>query len=167
MTQPEARLVGLMTAAASGEQARRITATGSPALLASAPVEAPPEVAAALPRKAAGRATTTAKAPGYWRVETASPTGGLLVVTDRAYPGWHAYLDGRPTWWGRAYGCLKAAAVPRGRREVVFVYWPATSVVGGALMFLSLAALAALGVLGLGRRHTAGATQDGQYQPRA
>ncbi len=66
---------------------------------------------------------------------------GLLVLTDLAYPGWKASVDGKAAALLTADGLFRAVAVPAGSHRVVFRYRPISFYAGAAL---SLAALAAL-----------------------
>jgi hypothetical protein len=66
---------------------------------------------------------------------------GILVLTDLAYPGWRASLDGKPADLLTADGLFRAVAVPAGEHRIVFRYRPLSFYAGAAV---SLAALAAL-----------------------
>ena len=73
-----------------------------------------------------------------------SDEAGILVLTDRHYPGWAATVNGHPTPIYRAAGYLRAVMVPAGRSEVVFRFAP-KSLLAGA----SVSAFAVLLVIGL------------------
>jgi hypothetical protein len=68
----------------------------------------------------------------------------LLVLTDAAYPGWTATLDGRPVPIHQADGLFRGVMVPPGESEVVFRFAPASLRLGarlsvaGTLLWLSL-----------------------------
>ena len=49
---------------------------------------------------------------------------GLLVLTDAYYPGWRAYVDGRPARIYPANVAFRGVVVPKGRHRVDFVYKP-------------------------------------------
>ncbi|NLF64062.1 MAG: YfhO family protein [Chloroflexi bacterium] len=70
------------------------------------------------------------------QVETDAP--GLLLLTDAAYPGWRATLDGEPVTIYQADGLFRGVLLPAGSHEVTFTYEPASLRYGAAL---SLAAL--------------------------
>lgn len=70
-------------------------------------------------------------------------SAGLLVLSDAAYPGWRAYVDGVETPIRRANHMLRAVALPEGLHQVEFIYRPRSLAVGAAV---SLAALATLTV---------------------
>jgi hypothetical protein len=50
--------------------------------------------------------------------------GGVLVLSESAYPGWQATLDGSPVEWFPVDLQLKGVEVPRGRHTVRFEYRP-------------------------------------------
>jgi hypothetical protein len=68
-----------------------------------------------------------------------SPCRGMVLLADSWYPGWKAYVDGKPTQIYRAYNLIRGVVVEGGYHEVILVYRPA-SVFRGMWM-------AALGVL--------------------
>lgn len=66
----------------------------------------------------------------------------VLTLLDAAYPGWNAYLDGRPVPILLADDAFKAVVVPAGTHEVRFAYYPKRLFIGVAITVTS--ALAAL-----------------------
>ena len=58
---------------------------------------------------------------------------GLLVLSEIAYPGWQAYLDGRKVPILRAYGILRSVVLPGGVSHIEFRYRPLVLYVGGAI----------------------------------
>jgi hypothetical protein len=81
------------------------------------------------------------EAPERVAADVNTDAAGILVLTDLAYPGWKASVDGRPAELLTADGLFRAVAVPAGEHRVVFRYRP-LSFYGGAAV--SLAALAVL-----------------------
>jgi hypothetical protein len=65
---------------------------------------------------------------------------GMVILSDTWYPGWRAYVDGRPAPIHKAYGFLRGVVVPAGAHTLDFRYRPASVYRGAAL---SLAAFAA------------------------
>ncbi len=70
-----------------------------------------------------------------------SQQGGLLILTDSYCPGWHAWIDGRPTPIDRFSDAFRSVAVPAGTHIIEMRYEPATFRLG---LFISLIALALL-----------------------
>ena len=74
------------------------------------------------------------------QVVAGTPSGlsrGYLVSTDAWYPGWKAYVDGRPATLHRANLAFRAVSVPAGRHRVAFRYEPRSVRVGLALTALA------------------------------
>ncbi len=69
---------------------------------------------------------------------------GYLVVSDTYYPGWRAYVDGRPVPILRANWLFRAVALPAGEHTVEMRYEPPLAGLGWLV-----AGLAALALLGL------------------
>src|SRR5690606_1626429 len=63
------------------------------------------------------------------RIET-SGEGGVLVLSDQHYPGWHAEVDGEPAEIVRANVAFRAVCVPAGEHTVTFTYRPASFFAG-------------------------------------
>jgi hypothetical protein len=57
-------------------------------------------------------------------VETEAP--GLLVLTDAAYPGWVAAINGEPATIYQVDGLFRGVMLPAGRYQVEFRYEPAS-----------------------------------------
>jgi hypothetical protein len=57
-----------------------------------------------------------------YRVRLERP--GFLVVSESGYPGWLAYVDGKPTEWLQADFLLRAVELPSGEHTVRFIYRP-------------------------------------------
>ncbi len=79
-----------------------------------------------------------------------------LVITNTCYPGWHAWVGGRPAPVVPVGGVFQAIALPAGEAaSVLLAFTPATVVVGMFLTLVAAAALAALaGFAGYSRRRT-------------
>lgn len=107
-------------------------------------LEAPPAVA--LPEEPAGkdRVRIVAYGPQRMEVEVRTATAGLVVFGEMFYPGWRAYVDGRPVPVYRADGALRAVPVPSGTHRVGMVYRPLSFYAGAgisAVAFLLIAFL--------------------------
>jgi hypothetical protein len=85
--------------------------------------------------------------PNRVDVEVTTDAAGLLVLGEIFYPGWKAFVDGSPAQIYRAYGLVRAVAVPRGTHRVSVRYEPA-SVRWGTMLtvvtFLSVCCAAVL-----------------------
>jgi hypothetical protein len=103
-----------------------------------------------------GRATIVRYEPNRVVVRTTSDARGLLVLTDRWFPGWHATVDGRPAAILRTDFLYRGVVVPAGEHMVEFAYRP-RAVLLGALG----SALGLLGVLLLAARPGSGARRPG------
>jgi len=68
---------------------------------------------------------------------------GYIVISDAAWSGWRAYLDGHRTKIVRANHAFLGVLVPKGRHTVRMVYMPRAFVVGRAITFITLAMLIA------------------------
>jgi len=62
---------------------------------------------------------------------------GFVVVSEKFYPGWKAYLDGGETKIYPANYTLRGVYVPRGKHEVVLTYEPDSSKVGITITLIS------------------------------
>jgi hypothetical protein len=71
-------------------------------------------------------------------LNTTTNTKSILVLMDNYYPGWNAYIDGKPTKVYRADYTFRAVVLPEGKHVVQFVYEPWSAKIG---LFLSLGAL--------------------------
>ncbi|MCE7982334.1 MAG: hypothetical protein DYG89_14155 [Caldilinea sp. CFX5] len=91
-------------------------------------------------------------------VQTRSKAEALLVLSDTAYPGWQATVDGAPTTIYTTNYLFRGVRVPAGEHEVRFVYAPTSWQRG--LIISSIALLCWVGLLGAAtlRRSTQRAT---------
>jgi hypothetical protein len=80
--------------------------------------------------------------------EVVAETNGYLVLLDSYYPGWRAYVDGKPAEILRANYAFRAVRVPAGKHQVEFVYRPPSFYAGLSLTSLALI----LGIVALIRR---------------
>jgi hypothetical protein len=67
---------------------------------------------------------------------------GFVVISDAAWKGWRASVDGRRTPLKRANGAFLAVMVPKGRHSVRVFYWPAAFVRGRAISITTLMLIA-------------------------
>lgn len=89
-----------------------------------------------------GVVTITRYAAEQLRLTTTSDAPGLLVVTDTAYPGWEATVDGNPVEMVVVDGLFKGVWLPAGQHEVTLAFRPTRLAAGLSLSLLGLVALA-------------------------
>ncbi len=75
-------------------------------------------------------------------ITASSPGACLLFLSDTYYPGWRAFIDGKPTKIYRANYTFRAISFPEGSHTVEFVYLPLSFLVGvigsGITVFISI-----------------------------
>lgn len=77
----------------------------------------------------------------YVRATVEAPAASMAVLTDTAFPGWNAYVDGTLTPIYRANYLFRGVRIPRGRHTLEFRYEPSSFRIGGILSLLSLIGL--------------------------
>jgi hypothetical protein len=92
----------------------------------------------------AGSATATRNGPDELTVAVESDREAILVLSEVAYPGWRATLDGRDAPVLTADYTFRAVPVPAGRHEVRLVFDPPLWRAGWLVAGLTAAAVAAL-----------------------
>jgi hypothetical protein len=118
---------------------------------ATAVLVRPPGAGAVLPvpGQARGAQPGTAGITRYTAEEvlihTNSDADTMLLLTDAAYPGWSAGVDGRETPIYTADGLFRAVFVPAGSHEVRFVFAPRSFEYGRLLSLVGLVLLTGLG----------------------
>ncbi len=95
-----------------------------------------------------GTATLERYAPERVEVRTAARAPALLVLTDAAYPGWKATVDGRTATIHRVDYLNRGILVPAGTHSVRFRYEPLSWRVGWIVSLLTLVALLTAALLG-------------------
>jgi hypothetical protein len=78
---------------------------------------------------------------------------GFVVISQAAWKGWRAYVDGRPAKIVRANHAFLGVFVPAGHHAVRVVYWPQSFVIGRMITFLTLALLITAALVGRIRAH--------------
>jgi uncharacterized membrane protein YfhO len=76
--------------------------------------------------------------PNYVRIQAHLGCRGVVILTDPAFPGWRAYIDGQRVPLIEAYGGVRGVLVEAGDHLVEMRYRP-WSVLLGALMTLAAA----------------------------
>ncbi len=67
---------------------------------------------------------------------------GFLVLSEKYYPGWKAYVNGRQTKIYKANYTLQAIFLPKGQYEVLFAYQPNQFIVGFGITMITCISLA-------------------------
>lgn len=80
------------------------------------------------------------------------PCRGLVVLAETMFPGWEAWVDGKPARIWEAYGAMRSVVVERGSHQVSMRYRPRSVYTGAALTFLGLAVTALVCVAGWRKR---------------
>jgi hypothetical protein len=84
-----------------------------------------------------------------------APAAGWLVLSDRHYPGWRAWVDGRPAVIEKANVMVRAVRVPAGRSRVLFTFapscWRLSASISG-IGWIAVFGIALLGCLGSARK---------------
>jgi hypothetical protein len=78
---------------------------------------------------------------------------GLLVLSEVNYPGWRAFIDGRPAPVEEAYGILRSVVVPAGQSTVEFRYQPTLFYVGALISGATWLLLLGVLIKGLAQRN--------------
>lgn len=66
----------------------------------------------------------------YLKIITNTKKGGILYLAETFYPGWQAYIDGKPTKIYHANLAFKAIILPKGKHLVEFKYFPQSFFLG-------------------------------------
>ena len=103
-------------------------------------LEEPAPVLSAQSRATFERSTVTYRSmlPENVVLEVRTEGDGFLVLTDQYFPGWKAYIDGKPTKIYRANYLFRAVALPAGQHEIVFRYHPWNFRLGAAISITAI-----------------------------
>lgn len=75
------------------------------------------------------------------RVRIDTPRGGTLVLTQQIAPGWKVFIDGREAN-ARVYDHLfRAATVPAGKHEILWIFRPFSLIAGACISLVTLVTL--------------------------
>jgi uncharacterized membrane protein YfhO len=75
-------------------------------------------------------------------VTTSAPA--LLILSEIAYPGWQATIDGQSAPILRAYYTLRAIPIPAGEHTVEMIFRPLSFTIGAVISGLSLIVMVAI-----------------------
>lgn len=90
--------------------------------------------------------------PEFVRLSVSSDEGGLLVLTDAFYPGWHAKVGGDQTEIYQTDGYYRGVLIPPGQHIVEFEFEPQSLTTGVVMTATGMIILLVLFFLGLKRR---------------
>ena len=100
-----------------------------------------------------GRVSIREYSPGgRYVLDAVMERDGWIVITETAWSGWRAYVDGRRVQMQNANTSFLSVHVPAGRHSVRLTYWPESFVIGRAISFATLAALVLFAVIRILRR---------------
>jgi hypothetical protein len=85
--------------------------------------------------------------PGEWSAEdrefdVTSESGGRFILVEEMYPGWRAFIDGRPVPDERWHDVFQSVAVPAGKHRVRFQFHSMTFRIGAIVSCISILGLA-------------------------
>ena len=75
-------------------------------------------------------------------LDASMASAGWVVISQAAWTGWRAYVDGRPVEIQIANHAFLSVYVPEGRHQIRLVYWPASFVTGRAITAVTAVLLA-------------------------
>ncbi|MEW6095923.1 MAG: YfhO family protein [bacterium] len=84
--------------------------------------------------------------PNKVAITTSSNQDGFLFLSDTYYPGWKAYVDGKPTKIYRANFLFRAIVLPMGIHKVEFIYSPLSFKIGFMGTIFTLLVLIVIGL---------------------
>ena len=93
-----------------------------------------------------------------FHIDAAMEHDGFVVISEEAWKGWRAYVDGRPAKIVRANHAFLGVFVPAGKHAIQLIYLPQSFVIGRAITFgtLALIAIAMMMRIVMKRRRAAG-----------
>jgi hypothetical protein len=86
--------------------------------------------------------------PDHLTLQTDSSEAGLLFLSEVFYPGWKAFIDGRPTRILRGNYLFRVLEIPAGRHQVVLEFDPWSIKAGMGISLLTVLLILALPVVG-------------------
>jgi hypothetical protein len=99
-----------------------------------------------------GSVAVTSFAPEEITLAIDTPANAILSLSLPHYPGWEAYLNGKPSQVIRAYAGLSAMEIPTGQHTLVLVFAPATYAIGAIVSLATWLGLALLAVFAIRRK---------------
>ncbi|MCU0229566.1 MAG: YfhO family protein [Bryobacterales bacterium] len=81
------------------------------------------------------------------RLQASTPCGGLVILSDNAFPGWRAFVDGKEAAIHQPYSSLRGVVVQPGEHRIEMQYQPTSVWLGGLLSILGLLLAATVSIL--------------------
>ncbi|MGI8588914.1 MAG: YfhO family protein [Chloroflexia bacterium] len=125
--------------------------------LLDAPLPVADPLPSAPPPAASDTVSITRYEPEHVEITADSPAAGLLILSDQAFPGWEAAVDGRAAPIITVDHALRGVYLTAGSHRVTFDYRPASFAWGAGLTGLGL--LVALGLVAWPRGEVNGRRQ--------
>ena len=99
--------------------------------------------------------------PNRVALQARSSSPGLLVLGEVMYPGWRAWVNGRPARLVTADGILRAVALPAGEAQVEFRFQPDLFFAGAGISAMTAVLLLGWGIwAALAKRYSFHSTQN-------
>ena len=86
-------------------------------------------------------------------LDAAMEHDGFVVISEAAWKGWRAYVDGHPSKIVRANHAFLGVFVPAGHHALRVVYWPQSFVIGKMITLLTMVLLITAALRGRIRAH--------------
>ncbi len=93
-----------------------------------------------------GRARVERSARGAMRIHASMAGGGWVVISETAWKGWRAYVDGKRAPLRYANHTLLAVYVPQGEHTITMRYLPQSFVIGAWVSGVTLLLLLLIGI---------------------
>lgn len=119
---PRVYLVGQYKVVPDRQQIYPLVLQGSDDLRTLVYLEEEPSISVDAGGSAQDSAWVTSNSNDVVTVGVSTATNKLLIMTDTWFDAWQVKVDGQPASVLRAYGALRAVAVPAGAKEVRFEY---------------------------------------------
>ncbi|HJQ40243.1 MAG TPA: YfhO family protein [Thermoanaerobaculia bacterium] len=93
-----------------------------------------------------GRARVERSARGKMRIRASMAGGGWVVISETAWKGWRAYVDGKRAPLRYANHTLLAVYVPQGEHTITMQYLPQSFVIGAWISGITVLLLLGIGI---------------------
>ncbi len=102
-------------------------------VIVARPVDLPPTT-----DKAIDRAEIIDYTPTRVEIDATAAQEGILVLGDQFYPGWRAYVDGKPTPIIQTNYVMRGVMLPAGDHQIIFKFQPTSLIVGASISAIGL-----------------------------